>query len=129
MKVMNNDIGTVKQEPEQALYGKVIGIVKDRDQLKSLSDSLATLGVREVEVLDGDSGTERLETWKKTVSQYFFGDMEGKMLQRYLDAVANDLIVFAAVVAPELADETAGIAKMQGASEIVHFGNSAVTNY
>ena len=126
---MDNDIGTIKQGPERALYGKVVGIVKYRNQIESLCESLAILGVREVEVLNGDSGTKRLETWKETVSQYFFGDMEGEMLQRYLAAVANDLFVFAADVAPELADKTAEIAKMQGASDIVHFGNSAVTNY
>jgi len=126
---MSNDTETTSQEPNPALYGKVIGVVKFQHQLKSLSESLAILGVGEVEVLNGDSGTKRLETWKETVSQYFFGDMEGKMLQRYLDAVANDLFVFAVVVEPELANKTAEIAKMQGASEIVHFGNSAVTNY
>ena len=126
---MNNHTETIEQKPVHTLYGKVIGVVKYRYQLKSLCDSLAILGVREVEVLNGDSGTKRLETWKETVSQYFFGDMEGEMLQQYLDAVANDLIVFAAVVVPELADKTAEIAKMNGASQVVHFGNSAVTNY
>jgi hypothetical protein len=126
---MNNDTETIEQKSDRALYGKVLGVVKYRYQLKSLCESLAMLGVREVEVLNGPSGTQRLETWKETVSQYFFGDMEGEMLQRYLDAVANDLIVFAAVVVPELADKTAEIAKIQGASEVVHFGNSAVTNY
>ena len=126
---MDNDTETIKQEPDRTLYGKVIGIVKYRNQLKSLCESLAILGVREVEVLNGDSGTERLETWKDTVSKYFFGDMEGEMLQRYLDAVANDFFVFAAVVVPELAEKTAEIAKNHGASEIVHFGNSVVTNY
>ena len=126
---MHSDTETIKQKPDRALYGKVIGVVKYRYQLKSLCESLAILGVREVEVLNGPSGTKRLETWKETVSQYFFGDMEGEMLQRFLDAVANDLIVFAAVVVPELVEKTARIANMQGASEVVHFGNSAVTSY
>ena len=126
---MNNNTETVQQKPERTLYGKVIGVVEYRYQLKALCESLAILGVREVEVLNGPGGTKRLETWKDTVSQYFFGDMEVEMLQRYLDAVANDLIVFAAVVVPELADKTAEIVKMAGASEVVHFGNSAVTNY
>ncbi len=126
---MNNNTETIEQKLDRALYGKVIGVVKYRYQLKALCESLAILGVREVEVLNGPNGTKRLETWKETVSQYFFGDMEGEMLQRYLAAVANDLIVFAAVVVPELADKTAEIAKMQGASEVVYFGNSAVTNY
>mgnify|MGYP003382817957 CR=1 FL=1 len=126
---MNNNTQAVKQAPERTLYGKVIGVVEYRYQLKALCESLAILGVREIEVLSGPSGTKRLETWKETVSQYFFGDMEGEMLQRYLAAVANDLIVFAAVVVPELADKTAEIVRMAGASEVVHFGNSAVTNY
>ena len=49
------------------------------------------------------------------------------MLQQYLDAVANDRIVFAAVVVPELADKTAEIVKMAGAFNVVHFGDFAVT--
>ena len=126
---MNNNTETVQKKPERTLYGKVIGVVEYRYQLKALCESLAILGVREVEVLNGPSGTKRLETWKDTVSQYFFGDMEVEMLQRYLDAVANDRIVFAAVVVPELADKTAEIVKMAGAVDVVHFGNSAVTNY
>ena len=52
---MNNDTETIKQKPDRALYGKVIGVVKYRHQLKSLCESLAILGVREVEVLNGPS--------------------------------------------------------------------------
>ena len=126
---MNNDTATIKQKPDRALYGKVTGVVKYRYQLKSLCKSLAILGVREVEVLSGPSGMQRLETWKETVSPYFFGDMEGKMLQRYLDAIADHHIVFAAVVVPEFAEKSARIANIQGAFEVMHFGNSAVTNY
>ena len=126
---MINDTETVKQKPDRALYGKVTGVIKYRYQLKSLCKSLAILGVREVEVLSGSSGIQRLETWKETVSQYFFGDIEGEMLQRYLDAIADDHIVFAAAVVPEFAEKTARIANVQGAFEVKHFGNSAVTNY
>ncbi len=43
--------------------------------------------------------------------------------------VADDLIVFAAVVVPDLTDKAAEITKKQGASDVVHFGNSVVTNY
>ena len=126
---MNINTETVKQKPERTLYGKVLGVVEYRYQFKALCESLAILGVREVEVLNGPSGTKRLETWKESVPQYFFGDMEREMLERYLDAVANDLIVFAAVVMPELAEKAAQIANILGASEVVHFGNSEVTNY
>ncbi len=51
------------------------------------------------------------------------------MLQRYLDAVDNNLIVFAAPVESEMANSAAEIAKTNGASEVTHFGNSVVTNY
>ena len=126
---MNINTETVQQNPERTLCGKVIGVVEYRYQLNALCESLAILGVREFEVLNGPSGAKRLETWKESVSQYFFGDMDGEMLQQYLDAVANDRIVFAAVVVPELADKTAEIVKMAGAFDVVHFGDFAVTNY
>ena len=126
---MNINTETLQQKPERTLCGRVIGVVEYRYQLNALCESLAILGVREVEVLNGPSGTRRLETWKESVSQYFFGDMEGEMLQQYLDAVANDRIVFAAVVVPELADKTAEIVKMAGAFDVVHFVDFAVTNY
>ena len=37
--------------------------------------------------------------------------MEREMLKKYFDGVANNFIVFAAVVVPELADKAAEIAK------------------
>lgn len=126
---MYNEIQTIEKMPERVLYGNVVGVLKDRYQLKSLCKELTTLGIREVDVHNGSTGTKRLEIWKRTISQHFFGDMEGEMLRRYLDAVAKDLFVFAAVVVPELADKVAKTAKLQGASDIVHFGNSVVTNY
>ena len=126
---MKNDTETIRQKPDRMLYGKVIGVIKSRHQLKSLCDSLTLLGIREVEVINGRNGTKRLETWKEAASQYFFGDMESEMLQRYLDAVADDLIVFAAVVVPILANKTAEVAKLKGAFDVVHLGNSVVTNY
>lgn len=126
---MNNDTETIKQKPDRALYGKVIGVVKYRHQLNSLCKSLAILGVREVEVLSGPSGIQRLKTWKQPISQYLFGDMEGEVIERSLDAISDGHIVFAAVVVPEFAEKTARIANVQGAFEVMHFGNSAVTNY
>ncbi len=126
---MKNVTETITQNPERALYGKVFGVVKYRYQLKFLCESLTLLGVHEVDVLNGPGGTTRLETWNQAVPQFFFGDMEGEMLRRYLDAIADDLIVFAAVVVGELAHKAADAAKKQGASDVVYFGNSVVTNY
>ena len=126
---MRNETEGVTQNPERTLYGKVMGVLKYRDQLKSLCDSLTLLGIREVEVLDGLSGRKRLQTWNTAVSPFIFGDMEVEMMQRYLDAVVGEFIVFAAVVESDLADKAAELAKLQGATDVVHFGNSVVTNY
>ena len=125
---MNNETGTTEQEPE-ALYGKVIGIVNDRSKMKTMNESFTSIGVDHVEILDGAIGIQRLESWKESVSQYFFGDMEAEMLSRYLEAVASGLIVFAAAVSSEAAEKAAELAKMQGASDVTHFGNSVITNY
>ena len=126
---MNIDNGTNQQDPAPGLCGKIIGVVRNRGQLTALCESLAAEGIREMEILDGLIGIQQLEAWKETVSQYFFGDMEGEMLKRYLDAVNNDLIVFAADIEPELVDNAADIASTHGASEVVHFGNPVFANY
>ncbi len=126
---MNMETETIEQNPEPALYGRLFGIVEYRHQLKALCESFATLGAGEIEVLDGLSGIAQLEKWKVDVSQYLFGDMEGEMLQRYLDAVKNNFIVFAAPVESEMATSAAELAKTSGASEVTHFGNSMITNY
>ena len=116
-------------EPEKTPFGKVIGVVENRDQLRAVSEALAKLGVQNVEVLDGAAGVKLLDGEQDAVSQCFLGDMEAKMLQRYLDVVKNGWIVFAAVVEPERADQVADTAKARGATEVVHFGNWVITNY
>ena len=126
---MKTDNGTAILEPEKTPYGKVIGVVNNRDQLQSVSEALSKLGVNDVEVLDGAVGVKILDGEQDAASQCFLGDMEAEMVQRYLDAVKSGLIVFAAVVEPETADQAAAAAKAQGASEVVHFGNWAITNY
>lgn len=126
---MTQENGTIEQDPRRALYGKLFGIIQQRHQLKALSNSLATLTTGEIEVLDANPGIDQLGKLKESVSQYFFGDMEGQMLERYLDAVKNNLIVFAVPVESEMANSAAEIAKTNGASEVTHFGNSVITNY
>ena len=126
---MAQETVTIEQNPERALYGKLFGILQHRHQLKALSNSLATLTDDEIEVLDAIPGIDQLEKLKEGVSQYFFGDMEGQMLERYLDALKNNLIVFAVPLESEMANSAAEIAKSNGASEVTHFGNSVITNY
>ena len=126
---MKTDDGSVAVEPEKSPYGKVIGIVKNRDQLQAVYEALSKFGVNDVEVLEGAAGIKLLDREQDGVSQCFMGDMEAEMVQRYLDAVKSGLIVFAAAVESETADQAAAAAKVQGASEVVHFGNWVITNY
>lgn len=126
---METEIETAREKSGSTLYGKVIGVIERRDQVQPLCDELSTLGVREVEVLEGETGIKRMESSLDAVSQFFFGDMESKMVQRYLDAVKQGMIVFVALVVPETADQAAETAKGRGALNVVHFGNSVVTNY
>ena len=84
-----------------------MGVVQYRHQLKRLCEALRVPGVREVEVFDGPSGITQLKEWEEGVSRYFVGDTDGEVLKRYLNAVKNDLIVFAAVVEFETASDAA----------------------
>ena len=127
--MMDTEDEALQVMTDRELYGRILGVLKNRDQLSSLCESLAELGVRDLEVLDGPTGVERIMKWHETASQFFFGDMEAEMLQRFMDAAVNGQVVFTAVVTPELANPAAEKARSQGATEVVHFGNSVITSY
>ena len=110
-------------------FGKVIGVVTNRQVLQTVSEALIQSGVPEVEVLNGAMGVEQLEDDKLAVANYFFGDMEAVMVQRYLTAVKDGLIVFAAKVESDSVEQTAAAIKALGATDIVHFGDWVITNY
>lgn len=126
---MNMAVGATEFEPERDLYGKLVGVVQSRQQLKPLCESLAVQGIEDVEAFDDLTGIAQLEKWKEGVSQYLFGDTEGKTLQRYLDAVKNENIVFTAVVKSSAANNAAETAKSHDATDVTHFGNAVVTRY
>lgn len=126
---METNKGSIGIEPEKTPYGKVIGVVEDRDQLRAVSEALSKLGVPEVEVFEGAVGLKVLDGEQDAVSNCFFGDMEAEMVQRYRDAVKRGLIVFSAVVEPETSKHAATTAKGRGALEVVYFGNWVITNY
>ena len=126
---MKTEDGLGVVEPEKTPYGKVFGIVENRAQFQAVTEALSKLGVTDVEVLDGAVGIKVLDGDQDAVAQCFLGDMEAEMVGRYLEAVKSGLIVFAAVVEPEAADQAAESVKARGASEVVHFGNWVITNY
>ncbi len=120
---------SVSTPPKVTPFGKVIGIVANREMLQTVSEALIQIGVSHVEELNGALGVETLEDDKVAVSNFFFGDMEAVMVQRYLTAVKNGLIVFAAKVESESVEQAAASIKALGATEIVHFGDWVITNY
>ena len=126
---MKPDTDEIDKNSESTLYGRIFGILPDREKLKSLDASLTSLGTVVIEILDGPAGIAKLEEWKEEVAQYFFGDMEGEMLQRYTDAAKDRLMVFSIVVDSSQANGVGKMAKASGAVEVTHFGNSAITNY
>jgi precorrin-6B methylase 2 len=126
---MQTDYETTNTAPPTTPYGKIIGVVKYRYQLKALCESLAAIGVREVEILDGSAGLHKLLAWEETFSHYILGQRETDLLTRYIDAVKSDLIVFTAAVEVGEENAAADTAKAHGATRVSHFGNSVVTSY
>lgn len=110
-------------------YGKLFGVVTYREQLKPLCDSLAAVGVREIEILDGSHGIQTLLAWAESFSHYIFGQREADLLAGYLEAVRNDSIVFTAVVESGQENSAVDEAKAHGATELSHFGTFVVTSY
>lgn len=121
---------SVSIKPEQSPYGKVIGVVENREQLQAIHEALKKVGVEKFEVFEGAAGVKLLDSEETDVSHgCSWGEVEAKTVQRYLDAVKHGQIVFAATVASAVADNASEIAKARGASEIVHFGHWVITGY
>jgi hypothetical protein len=127
--MMSTNDDTSDEKSDESIYGKLIGGMKTRRELDAFCKQLSEHGVREIEVWDGSSGTDQLENWHETVSQFLMGDMEAEMVQRYLNAVSEGKIVFAAIVAPGDANAVGELARDSGAFHVAYFGNSVVTNY
>ena len=127
--MMSTITGSTASNAARTIYGKLIGVTPNRDVLQAICDGLTTIGVREVEVLDGPTGVQQLDKWRDAAARCFFGDMEEDLVVRYLAAINQRLIIFAAVVLPETADQAAEMAKAKGAGDVVYFGNSVVTSY
>ena len=126
---MHTDYETTTVAPLTTPYDKIFGVVKYRYQLKTVCESLSAIGVREVEILDGSQGLQKLRAWHQRFSKFLLGERETKLLSRYLDALESDLIVFTAVVDSAGAGIAAETAIARGASRVSHFGNSVVTSY
>ena len=126
---MNAAESTTISLPFSTPFGKVFGIVENQEMFQAVSAAWKTLGVSDLENLNGPLGTAKLETEKKDVIGCMFGDMELVTIQRYLTAVKDGQIVFAASVESNQVESAAEVAKSLGASDLVHFGSLVIRSY
>lgn len=120
---------STESDMKEAFGGKVVGIVSESRRVESLCQTMLSLGLEKIELLEGPRGRERLDEWLDTASHYIFGETEQEMVQRYRDAVHQGYVIFAVDVESTDARDVAESAKREGATEVVHFGNSVITNY
>ncbi len=126
---MNSHDSRTETVPERSLYGNIIGILENRRELERVQNELLKLGASNFISLNTLDGIDQMVKWRESVAQYFMGDMETKMLERYIDAARSEQGVFAVTVSPDLANEAGALAKSLGAVQVVHFGDSVITNY
>ncbi len=97
--------------------GKVLGIVDSLAYCEKLAAALAAAGLLKVQVLVGEEGVQLLER----VDQFFFSDMEERILRRHLEELQAGHAVIAIETPSERVDEVVSIASANGARRLVHF--------
>src|SRR5688572_11415532 len=98
--------------------GKVLGIVDTRADCEKLAAALANVGFPKVRVLTGDDGIQLLER----VDQFFFSDMEERVLRRHLEELRAGHAIIAIETPKERVDEVVSVASANGARRLIHFG-------
>ena len=76
-----------------------------------------------IEYLSGEEGATLLQR----VDQFFFSDMEDRVLARHIEELNAGHIVAAIEVAPDRVDEATRIASESGARRLVYFGRMTIT--
>ena len=103
--------------------GKMLGIVETRANLEALGNSFKAAGFTKCEYLVGEEGLALLER----VDQFFFSDMEDRVLARHIEELKDGHNIVAIEVPPDRVDEATGIASENGARRLVYFGPLVVT--
>lgn len=103
--------------------GKVLGIVDSREDCEKVAEALAAVGIPKVRVLVGDDGIQLLER----VNQFFFSDMEDRVLRRHLEELRAGHAVAVIDAPSEQIDEVVRVASANGARRLVHFGMLTVS--
>jgi hypothetical protein len=103
--------------------GKMLGIVETRANLETLATSLKAAGFTKIEYLIGEEGVALLER----VDQFFFSDLEDRVLARHIEELKAGHMIVAIEVPSVRVDEATRIASEHGARRLVHFGRMTVT--
>ncbi|MBS0208921.1 MAG: hypothetical protein JSS27_08215 [Planctomycetes bacterium] len=103
--------------------GKVLGIVDSRADCEKVAHALAAAGFPKTEVLVGDAGVQLLER----VNQFFFSDMEDRVLRRHLEELRAGHAIIAVEAPSDRVNDVVRVASANGARLLVHFGFLAVT--
>jgi hypothetical protein len=103
--------------------GKVLGIVDTDQAFGELMSALKEAGFDQVEALRGEEGVSLLER----IDQFFFSDMEDRVLKRHTDELKAGHIVVAIKTPVDRVDEAARVASQNGARRLVHFGQWRIT--
>jgi hypothetical protein len=103
--------------------GKLLGIVDTRESLKSLASGLAAAGFKKIESLAGEDGVALLER----VDQFFFSDMEDRVLARHIQELKAGHIIIAIEVPSDRVEEATRIASEHDARRLVYFGRMTIT--
>jgi hypothetical protein len=108
------DVGQTLRSPA----GKVLGIVDSRADCEKVAAALTAVGFPRVQVLVGEEGILLLER----VNQFFFSDMEDRILSRHLEELQAGHAVIAVETPSERVNEVVSLASANGARRLVHFG-------
>ncbi|MCE9552590.1 MAG: hypothetical protein K8T91_04325 [Planctomycetes bacterium] len=113
-----HDEGQTLQTPT----GKVLGIVDSRAEFDTLAQALTSAGFK-AEALCGEEGVALLER----VDQFFFSDMEERVLLRHIEELKAGHIIIFIEATSDRRDEAVRVATQNGARRLVHFGHLAIT--
>lgn len=124
---MKTDYESTTVPPLTFPYNKILGILISRSFLKRMCRSLDSMGIREVEVITGRFGIQKLEIWMSRFPHLFACHPARDHMGHYLDALANDRLVFTAVVGFGQVEQAVETVRTSGAVSVSHIGTSVIS--
>jgi hypothetical protein len=103
--------------------GKLLGIVDTPEILEKVAVSLKAAGFPKTKALVGEDGVALLER----VDQFFFSDMEERVLARHISELKAGHIIIAIEAPSDRVEEATRLASEHGARRLVYFGSLTIT--